>query len=81
MQRIAQSELGNDAVNVLRRVMSGETFRVTVSGRDAAVLAPIDELACLTTGTRARDLIASARVDAELTGDLDQAFPDKTGDL
>lgn len=61
--------------------MSGEKLRVTISGRDAADLVPVEEESSWTVGIRARDLITSARADAELSGELDQAFPDTTDDL
>ena len=81
MQRIAQRELRNDVSKVLRRVMSGEQLRVTVSGRDAADLVPIEDTPSWTTGTRARELIASAQADSQLSAELQQAFPDTTDDL
>jgi prevent-host-death family protein len=81
MQRIPQRELRNDVSAVLRRVMGGEQLRVTVAGRDAADLVPIEGVPHWTAGSRARDLIVSAQADASLSSELDQAFPDTTDDL
>ena len=60
MDRIPQRELRNDVSRVLRRVMAGERLRVTVAGRDAADLVPIEEVPAWTSGMRARELIAAA---------------------
>jgi prevent-host-death family protein len=81
MQRIPQRELRNDVSTVLRRVTAGERFRVTVAGRDAADLVPIEDAPSWTTGSRARELIATTQADAGLTGELDRAFPDTTDQL
>lgn len=80
MHRIPQRELRNDVSAVLRRVMAGEQLRVTVAGRDAADLVPIDAPSW-TAGSRARELIAAAQADAALSAELDQAFPDTTDQL
>ncbi len=81
MNRIPQRELRNDVSAVLRRVMAGEQLRVTVAGRDAADLVPIDDAPLWTAGSRARHLIASAQADATLSAELDQAFPETTDQL
>lgn len=81
MQRISQRELRNDVSSVLRRVMAGEQLRVTVAGRDAADLVPIEGAPSWTSGFRARELIASAQADAGLSADLDQAVPDTTDQI
>ena len=82
MDRIPQRELRNDVSRVLRRVMAGERLRVTVAGRDAADLVPIDEAPpAWTSGMRARELIAAAQADPELTAELAAAFPDSTDEL
>lgn len=81
MQRIPQRELRNDVSAVLRRVMAGEELRVTVAGRDAADLVPVEDAPSWTTGSRAQELIAAAQADADLTGELDRAFPDTTDQL
>ncbi len=79
MRRIPQRELRNDVSTVLRRVMAGERLRVTVAGRDAADLIPIDETPAWTAGTRAHALIAQA--DSGLSRELDEAFPSTTEEL
>lgn len=61
--------------------MAGERLRVTVAGRDAAELVPVDEAPSWTSGRRARDLIVGSQADAALTGELTDAFPDTTDDL
>lgn len=81
MQRIPQRELRNDVSAVLRRVMAGEQLRVTVAGRDAADLVPIEDAPSWTAGSRARDLIAGAQADPGLSAELDRAFPDTTDQL
>lgn len=81
MHRIPQRELRNDVSGVLRRVMRGERLRVTVAGRDAADLVPVEERSSWTSGERALELIADAQADAALTDELAAAFPDTTDDL
>lgn len=81
MERIPQRDLRNDVSAVLRRVMAGERLRVTVAGRDAADLVPIDERPTWTSGGPARELIAAAQADPGLTAELAHAFPDTTDEL
>ncbi|MGH2713106.1 MAG: type II toxin-antitoxin system Phd/YefM family antitoxin [Thermoleophilaceae bacterium] len=81
MRRIPQRELRNDVSAVLRRVMAGERLRITVAGRDAADLVPVDEQPAWTAGSRAHELIASAQADPVLSSELDEAFPDTTDEL
>jgi antitoxin (DNA-binding transcriptional repressor) of toxin-antitoxin stability system len=61
--------------------MAGEQLRITVAGRDAADLVPIEDVPSWTAGTRARGLIAGAQADPVLSTELDQAFPDTTEQL
>jgi antitoxin (DNA-binding transcriptional repressor) of toxin-antitoxin stability system len=58
--------------------MAGERLRVTVAGRDAADLVPIDDVPLWTSGPRAHELIAAAQADSSLTAELAAAFPDTT---
>jgi prevent-host-death family protein len=81
MNRIPQHELRDDVSAVLRRVIAGERLRITVAGRDAADLVPIDATPSWTSGSRARELIVSAQADAGLAAEPDQAFPDTTDQL
>jgi prevent-host-death family protein len=81
VHRIPQRELRNDVSAVLRRVMAGEQLRVTVAGRDAADLGPIDDAPSWTAGSRARELIVSTQADSGLSTELEQAFPDTTDQL
>lgn len=81
MNRIPQRELRNNVSAVLRRVMRGERLRVTVAGRDAADLVPIEDAPSWTSGERARELIAPAQADAALAEELATALPDATDDL
>jgi prevent-host-death family protein len=81
MKRIPQRELRNDVSAVLRRVMAGEQLRVTVAGRDAADLVPVEDAPSWTAGSRAHELIVVAQADAALAGELDRAFPDTTDQL
>jgi prevent-host-death family protein len=79
--RIPQRELRNDVSTVLRRVMAGERLRITVAGRDAADLIPVDESPSWTAGARAHELIARAQADAGLSRELDETFADTTDEL
>jgi prevent-host-death family protein len=81
VERIPQRDLRNDVSAVLRRVMAGERLRVTVAGRDAADLVPIDEAPAWTSGARAHELIARAQADSGLASELADAYPDSTDDL
>jgi prevent-host-death family protein len=81
MRRIPQRELRNDVSAVLRRVMTGERLRVTVAGRDAADLVPIEDAPSWTSGSRARELIMAAQADPALAAELNDAFPDTTDQL
>jgi prevent-host-death family protein len=81
MERIPQRELRNDVSSVLRRVMAGEQLRVTVSGRDAADLVPVDDAPSWTSGSRAWKLISGVQADAGLATELDHAFPETTDEL
>jgi len=81
VERIPQRELRNDVSGVLRRVMAGERLRVTVAGRDAADLVPIEKMPTWTSGTRARELIMHAQADPGLTAELEAAFPDTTDEI
>jgi prevent-host-death family protein len=81
MERIPQRDLRNDVSAVLRRVMAGEQLRVTVAGRDAADLVPVEDAPSCTSGSRARNLIVSAQADAGLSTELNRAFPDTTDQL
>ncbi len=78
MERIPQNELRIDVSRVLRRVMAGERLRVTVAGRDAADLVPIEETPSWTSGEVARELIVGKQADPGLEGELAAAFPDTT---
>jgi prevent-host-death family protein len=81
VERIPQRDLRNHVSAVLRRVMAGERLRVTVAGRDAADLVPIDEAPAWTSGARAGALIAAAQADSGLAAELADAYPDGTDDL
>ena len=81
MERIPQRSLRNDVSAVLRRVMSGERLRITVAGRDAADLVPIDDQPAWTRGGQARELIVAAQADPSLAAELADAFPDTTDEL
>lgn len=80
MERIPQRELRNDVSGVLRRVMAGERLRITVSGRDAADLVPV-EAPSWSSGSQATVVIDGVQADAGLTAELVAAFPDLTGEL
>lgn len=61
--------------------MRGERLRVTVGGRDAADLVPIEEAPAWTSGARVRELLEGRQADARLAVELAEAFPDTTDDL
>jgi prevent-host-death family protein len=81
MERIPQRSLRNDVSAVLRRVMAGERLRVTVAGRDAADLVPIDDEVAWARGDRARELINASQADPGLAAELADAFPDSTDEI
>jgi prevent-host-death family protein len=81
MKRIPDWRVRNDLSAVLRRVMAGERLRITVAGRDAADLLPIDQRPTWTSGARARELIAVAEADRGLATELADQFPDSTDEL
>lgn len=81
MHRIPQRDLRNDASAILRRVQAGERLRVTVAGRDAADLVPVEDTPTWVSGVRAHELIAGAQADSGLSQELDDAFPDDTDQL
>jgi len=56
-------------------------LRVTVAGRDAADLVPIDQAPSWTSGRRAHELITGAQADPGLTAELAEAFPDATDEI
>ena len=58
--------------------MAGERLRVTVAGRDAADLVPVEERPAWTSGERAYALISRAQADPGLASELAGAFPDTT---
>jgi prevent-host-death family protein len=70
VERIPQRELRNDVSAVLRRVTAGERLRVTVAGRDAADLVPVEGIPSWTSGARARDLIMNTQADPALAAEL-----------
>ncbi|MGI8749994.1 MAG: type II toxin-antitoxin system prevent-host-death family antitoxin [Thermoleophilaceae bacterium] len=76
-----QRDLRNDVSAVLRRVRRGERLRITVAGRDAADLVPIDEAPTWMAGARAHELITDAQADAGVPTELADAFPDPTVQL
>jgi antitoxin (DNA-binding transcriptional repressor) of toxin-antitoxin stability system len=61
--------------------MAGERLRVTVAGRDAADLVPIESRPVWTDGRRARALIVPAQADPALAAELAEAFPDTTDEI
>jgi prevent-host-death family protein len=81
MKRIPDRSVRDDLSAVLRRVMAGERLRITVAGRDAADLIPIDQQPRWMNGARARELIAVAQADRGLATELTDAFPDSTDQL
>lgn len=81
MQRIPQRDLRNEVSAVLRRVMAGERLRITVAGRDAADLVPVDHSPTWVSGAMARELIVAAQADPGLADELEAVFPDTTDEL
>ena len=61
--------------------MAGERLRVTIAGRDAADLVPIEEAPTWIAGPRAHELIRAAQADPGLSTELAEAFPDTTDQL
>ena len=81
MERIPQRTLRNDVARVLRRVMAGERLRVTVAGRDAADLVPVEHAPSWASGAQAREAIMRAQADPDLERELAAAFPDTTDEI
>ena len=54
---------------------------MTVAGRDAADLVPVEDPPFWTSGERAWALIMDAQADPGLAAELAEAFPDTTDDI
>lgn len=80
MVDLAARELRNDVSGVLRRVESGERFRVTVSGRPVAELVPLPVRRQTMTWAAFERHLEGGRADPELAADLAEMVPDTTDD-
>jgi prevent-host-death family protein len=76
---ISVRQLRNHTAEVLRRVESGESLRVTVDRRPVAQLVPLPSRAMWVPRQRAIDGLA--RADAALREELAEALPDTIDDL
>jgi len=78
MTDLSVRELRNDVSDVLRRVEAGETFRVTVSGRPVANLAPLDRRPRFVPR---EEFVTWPLADPGLRAQLRELNPDTTDDL
>jgi prevent-host-death family protein len=76
---ISVRQLRNHTADVLRRVESGESLRVTVDRRPVAQLVPLPSRATWVPRQRAIDGLV--RADAGLREELAEALPDTVDDL
>lgn len=77
MTEVPLRELRNHTSEVLRRVESGETLTVTVSGRPVAQLVPLQRR----RQTITFDEILEVQADPGLRRDLDELLVDTTDDV
>jgi prevent-host-death family protein len=78
MTDLSVRELRNDVSDVLRRVEAGESFRVTVSGRPVANLAPLDRRPRFVSRA---EFVTWPLADSGLRAQLRELDPDTTDDL
>lgn len=82
MSEVALRELRNDTSAILRRVAGGERIAITVRGRPAAELVPVER-----SGRRwlsraeVVDRLLRGQADASLRSDLEELAGDTTDDL
>lgn len=81
MTDLAARELRNDVSGVLRRVESGERFRVTVSGRPVAELLPLPVRRQTMSWTAFQRHLDGGRADPELARELAELLPESTDDV
>lgn len=70
MSEVASRELRNATRSLLNRVEAGETLTITVDGRPAAVLAPIDRRRRWVRRTEFASTVLARQADPGLTDDL-----------
>ena len=80
MAEVASRELRNNTRKLLDRVEAGEDVTITVDGRPVAVLRPIEHRARWLPRQHIVGLLAGARADTALAGDLRDLMPDTTDD-
>ena len=81
MTDLAARDLRNDVSSVLRRVESGERFRVTVSGRPVAELVPLPVRRQTMSWAAFQRHLEGRRADPGLRQDLAELLPDTTDDV
>ena len=81
MTEVASRELRNSTRSLLDRVESGETLTITVDGRPAAILAPIDRHPRWLARSEFASTLLSHQADAGLARDLDQLAGEMTDEL
>lgn len=81
MEDIPARDLRNDVSAVLRRVESGQTLRILVSGRPVAELSPISRRPRSIPWEEFERRLAGHKADQTLASELAELLPDTTDDL
>jgi prevent-host-death family protein len=78
---VASRELRNRTRTLLERVEAGESITITVDGRPAAVLRPVDRLPQWIVRDDFVRTVLPHQADAGLTEELRELLPETTDDL
>jgi prevent-host-death family protein len=81
MSSVASRELRNQTRALLDRVAAGERITITVDGRPAAVLGPVEARSRWMPAAAFARLLAANQADSGLRDDLRELAPDTTDDL
>ena len=80
MATVASRELRNQTRSLLDRVTAGESITITVNGRPAAMLRPLDDRPRWMDSSVFLELLEGNRADAALRQELAELLPDTTDD-
>ena len=81
MSEVASRELRNSTRSLLDRVAAGETLTITVDGRPAAVLAPVQHRRRWVPRNDFVMSVLDRQADPGLAADLDELAGEMTDDL
>ena len=81
MATVASRDLRNQTRSLLDRVAAGESITITVNGRPAALLAPLESRPRWMNSSVFLGLLEGNRADAALRQELAELLPDTTDDL